>query len=550
MNWPWSELGLPGPSDLAAVRRAYAQRLKTTHPEDDPEGFQRLHEAYQEARRLARQGGGPAARTVPPPSGAREKDGSNKEDAEKSDVPPRDDGYTRAFRQEAQRQAEERERRAVQQREDFFARHPADTLAQAEQLEARWARLEAALIVLDELSDSGASVPEWLSFLHSGIFLTVKGDETFTKGLEDLIQRTPELSGEVKQTLIQTYGLRKRDVPPEWQGLRELLTGVPPQPLTPSPAQPKKPLYKRGGFWFAVVCLALLGSVPLLLNGVKELQERPGREARAQMCRYLEEDLGRRMESLWDGQNWENVYAPWDEPDLTFQAWPDGERDLSSGTRGYATNYGNVLLTQALEEFAESQEAWELKKLDRGGVSGIYGGSPGGYRFQIPLRGQEESVAALGTLMESLEAEPWYQTCQPVYTLELGYRGLVYFTYTSGEPFDGASLLDYYQTQVGPDVCAWLTEKSGLAEADFSGTPYRLEKQGTVELDGKSFWLVRGVEETSGTAVRQYLFEGMYLISVPAETFSPDLKFYQLLSGESFRSSWENLPMFVQIIRK
>ena len=57
MNWPWSELGLPGPSDLAAVRRAYAERLKTTHPEEDPEGFQRLHEAYQQARRAARKAG-------------------------------------------------------------------------------------------------------------------------------------------------------------------------------------------------------------------------------------------------------------------------------------------------------------------------------------------------------------------------------------------------------------------------------------------------------------------------------------------------------------
>ena len=37
-----------------AVKRAYAQRLKTTHPEDDPEGFQRLHSAYQEASRMAR----------------------------------------------------------------------------------------------------------------------------------------------------------------------------------------------------------------------------------------------------------------------------------------------------------------------------------------------------------------------------------------------------------------------------------------------------------------------------------------------------------------
>ena len=55
MSWPWSQLGLPGPSDLSEVRHAYAEKLKTTHPEDDPEGFQRLHSAYQLASRMARQ---------------------------------------------------------------------------------------------------------------------------------------------------------------------------------------------------------------------------------------------------------------------------------------------------------------------------------------------------------------------------------------------------------------------------------------------------------------------------------------------------------------
>lgn len=53
MYWPWNELGLPGPSDEEAVKRAYAQRLKEVHPEEDPEGFQQLHRAYTAARRLA-----------------------------------------------------------------------------------------------------------------------------------------------------------------------------------------------------------------------------------------------------------------------------------------------------------------------------------------------------------------------------------------------------------------------------------------------------------------------------------------------------------------
>lgn len=74
MSWPWSQLGLPGPSELPEIRRAYAEKLKITHPEDDPEGFQRLHSAYQLASRMARQrkrtGGGPEPRTEypsPPP---------------------------------------------------------------------------------------------------------------------------------------------------------------------------------------------------------------------------------------------------------------------------------------------------------------------------------------------------------------------------------------------------------------------------------------------------------------------------------------------------
>ena len=54
MSWPWDELGLDGPASLKEVRQAYAKRLKETHPEEDSEGFQRLHEAYQAARQAAR----------------------------------------------------------------------------------------------------------------------------------------------------------------------------------------------------------------------------------------------------------------------------------------------------------------------------------------------------------------------------------------------------------------------------------------------------------------------------------------------------------------
>ena len=46
MSWALRELGLRPDADERAIKRAYAAKLKTTRPEDDPEGFQRLHAAY------------------------------------------------------------------------------------------------------------------------------------------------------------------------------------------------------------------------------------------------------------------------------------------------------------------------------------------------------------------------------------------------------------------------------------------------------------------------------------------------------------------------
>ncbi|GAA0135067.1 hypothetical protein YSY43_19070 [Paenibacillus sp. YSY-4.3] len=51
----WGILGIEQTYDTTIIRRAYAKQLKIHHPEDDPEGYQRLREAYDRAMKLAKQ---------------------------------------------------------------------------------------------------------------------------------------------------------------------------------------------------------------------------------------------------------------------------------------------------------------------------------------------------------------------------------------------------------------------------------------------------------------------------------------------------------------
>ncbi len=61
--WPYSELDIEPTADERAIKRAYAVKLKQTRPDESPEGFQRLHEAYQAALEHCRS----VAPAVPPP---------------------------------------------------------------------------------------------------------------------------------------------------------------------------------------------------------------------------------------------------------------------------------------------------------------------------------------------------------------------------------------------------------------------------------------------------------------------------------------------------
>ena len=49
MDELWTTLGLDPTKDVSAIKRAYAEKAKTCHPEEDAEGFLKLRQAYQAA---------------------------------------------------------------------------------------------------------------------------------------------------------------------------------------------------------------------------------------------------------------------------------------------------------------------------------------------------------------------------------------------------------------------------------------------------------------------------------------------------------------------
>lgn len=52
----WEILGIPPTADVVRIKKAYADRAKTWHPEEHPEEFKRLRCAYQEALKQAKNG--------------------------------------------------------------------------------------------------------------------------------------------------------------------------------------------------------------------------------------------------------------------------------------------------------------------------------------------------------------------------------------------------------------------------------------------------------------------------------------------------------------
>ena len=75
MDELWTTLGLDPTKDVSAIKRAYAEKAKTCHPEEDPAGFLKLRQAYQAALAYAESGEEAASPPTVPEAAEPEEEG-------------------------------------------------------------------------------------------------------------------------------------------------------------------------------------------------------------------------------------------------------------------------------------------------------------------------------------------------------------------------------------------------------------------------------------------------------------------------------------------
>ncbi len=77
MNDFWNLLDIEPTQDISAIKRAYAKKARTCHPEEDPEGFLELREAYQAALDYAEGNTGTPEPAIEPDGGEADDKGWN-----------------------------------------------------------------------------------------------------------------------------------------------------------------------------------------------------------------------------------------------------------------------------------------------------------------------------------------------------------------------------------------------------------------------------------------------------------------------------------------
>lgn len=244
MNWPWCELELSGPAELSEIRHAYARLVRLINREEDPEAFQRLHEAYIAACRIARDmaaagnaNGVQEERERPPQIVRRERERPSVQKAEwdferligcglrdkkrqTSKEPNRDcekplweDSTGDSADMLADIEAWQELQRIGHMLEARRKKHPFRSfILELKGWDATKTNRERRNAVLKELyrfkrlTEEGSDLVGWSGFFTSKAFLCDRNAPDMIFGLEAIIAETPELDPALRLEIASAYG--------------------------------------------------------------------------------------------------------------------------------------------------------------------------------------------------------------------------------------------------------------------------------------------------------------------------------------------------------
>lgn len=555
MNWPWSELGLDGPASLEEIHHAYAQRAKVTHPEEDPEGFQRLHQAYQAARRIAKKKGSPADPAAASENTQQKPEAQHLEPAD--EAKEEDAGqqkrwdYEKLLEQEAQKPLIREEPHEIEhwdyeqlfkeaaQQDETKLRQKLQQLSGLTNENDDWEQVAPALRRMDALRQNGMPLAGWRSFLQSPLFERVRQNESFLFALEDWLKAGPPLEYLARTHLWERLQFPAGKAPEKHRQLKVLLDAPQQTAVYYCSKRRSRPSDRKKAIHLLVVWGFLFGIMAgLLLSVTPEVQEQ---RQWKQLARWLSKDLAMTVEpykgSVSPKGKGQFRFKAKEMPEFTFVAERDGKRNPVKKGSGYKTNFSNAAFDCRLRQFASENSylvsektGWHWSKRAMQQVLS--------YHLEVPLVDAEKTMAQLDEFYRSLQQEPWYQENPPRSKLHFVTSGVIYFTIDPEKGgLDVPAAAEYFKKTAPEGVCGFVLKETGLDQHDFSVEEYALfqMEQGIPPEDPDFYFQFAAIDFDTKEILRLYAYSEKKneIISFPVEAFVKGRPFEELKERSS-----------------
>ena len=553
MNWPWDELGLDGPCSLEEIHKAYAKRTKETHPEEDPKGFQRLHQAYQTAKKIARITESKNSSYNKP----KEKDSSVILSSDPLDVLDEQDVLKDDKTEQADKKASSEGSSfkeewdydkifndAVLEKENKM-RKELQKLSGFTDDEDEWDLVIPAIRQLYLIEKDPNRSYLLLNFLDSPLFEEVRGKETFILALEIWIKRNSLLNSDDRKVLLEHLDIPADTVPVKYKKIYNMLSEPTDTVYADSvyyyqgsgKKEKKKKKKRIKPIVIAFLCYIIVVFAADFIKLNPPSNDSCSKRQIKEMTQWINEDMGLTLyQSQTDkpAKGMQVRFRAKEMPQFSFLAEYEGKRDLSKGNSGYITDFSISVFDRNIRHFA-AEHGYQISEKGNKFIKSdsiLYNYEPV-YFLEFPLSEAESCIYNLDEFLKSMKETSRYKDMPPKYSIHFTRSGISYFQFESfNKAFDPDIASNYCRELAPANICKFILQKTGMDEFDFSSKEYSLfQLEQTVPYDSPDFYfLFAAIDTHSKDVLRLYAYSDIEntLISFPAEEFKENISFNEL----------------------